>query len=283
MQTMTHFFETAPFGTFSPSPFMKRLLAFSKKREHSWLEKRLAFAARRLGLALLKTPVDTIVFDKRMRLYPFRNVCEKRLLFTPQYFDARERDFLEKHLPKDAVFIDIGANIGGYALFVASITDESSTIYAVEPQPIIHERLVYNIEINEAHNIHAHRIAVADKDGEVTLFLDETNQGEASMKLVGFGARGGQSTTVEAKALLTLVSDQNIQRIDGLKIDVEGAEDIILERFFCDADEVLHPNIIVLENGEQSWQTNCVALLKSYDYVEVERTRLNIILQKQVL
>ena len=38
-------------------------------------------------------PVDVVSLGARMRLYPHNNNAEKRLLFTPQYFDPRERAF----------------------------------------------------------------------------------------------------------------------------------------------------------------------------------------------
>ena len=54
-----------------------------------------------------------------MRLYPQRNVAEKRLAFTPQYFDAPERALLAERLKGEFVFLDVGASVGGYALFAA--------------------------------------------------------------------------------------------------------------------------------------------------------------------
>ena len=81
----------------------------------------VAFLLRGLCVkALGGKPVDVVSIGAKMRLYPFNNVCEKRILFTPQYFDEAERDLLKSRITPEFVFIDIGANVGGYALFVAA-------------------------------------------------------------------------------------------------------------------------------------------------------------------
>jgi hypothetical protein len=82
----------------------------------SWMGRRIAFALRRFGLKVLEAPVDVEAFGVRFRLYPLDNVCEKRILFTPQYFDAAERGLIARHIEASAapyIFLDIGANIGG--------------------------------------------------------------------------------------------------------------------------------------------------------------------------
>ncbi|MDJ0931990.1 hypothetical protein [Breoghania sp.] len=71
-----------------------------------------------------------------MRLYPFANVCERRVLFTPQFFDAEERALLADHIRDDMIFVDVGANVGIYSLFVAGLVGPEARIIAVELQPL---------------------------------------------------------------------------------------------------------------------------------------------------
>ena len=82
-------------------------------------------------------------------------------------------------------FVDVGANIGGYSLFVAAHAGPRPRILAVEPQPDVFDRLTYNIRQNPFGTVKAVACAVADKAGEVTLFLDARNRGESSVKIVG--------------------------------------------------------------------------------------------------
>ena len=272
--------DVPPFGAYAPTPLEARLIAFSRRQSGTWLGKRLAFLARRLVMMRLTHPLDVEVFGQRMRLNPFNNVSEKRVLFTPQYFDPLEREILGQAIRDDFVFVDIGANIGGYALFVSGLAGPGSRILAVEPQPGIFESLVHNITLNPSGAIKAIACALADKEGEMTLFLSSKNRGESSVKFVGAPGTEDQSVQVPARTLLGLLKDEDISRIDALKIDVEGAEDLILVPFLRDAPDSLLPKLMIIENARQRWQTDCIALLERMGYRQIAETRLNVVLER---
>lgn len=271
--------DTSPFGAHRAQGFLARVIAFSRRMPTSWGGRRLAYAARQLGLWMLRgAPVDIESLGARMRLYPGNNVCEKRLLFTPQYFDPVERAYLERHIHDGFVFVDVGANVGGYALFVAARAGQGGRVLAVEPQPAVFERLVYNIRQNPSGTVKAVDCAVADKAGELTLFVDMKNHGESSVKFVGLS--GGPSVRVAAKTLLDLLGEEGFERVDAVKLDVEGAEDLILEPFLRTAPESLLPRIFLIENGTGRWQIDLPALLAEKGYRLVARTRVNLIFER---
>ena len=134
----------------------------------------------------------------------------------------------------------MGANVGWYALFVAQEAGPPrARILAVEPQPDIFDRLTYNIRQNPFGTIKAVACAVADKTGELTLFLDPRNKGESSVKIVGSSQT--DAIRVPAVTLLDLLSREGFTDVDAIKLDVEGAEDLILDPFFRDAPASLYP------------------------------------------
>jgi FkbM family methyltransferase len=271
--------ETRPFGSFAPSRRLARIIDFTRRMSRSWLGRRLAYAMRQIALWTLDgKPVDVESLGARMRLYPYNNVCEKRLLFTPQYFDADERAILESRITDAFVFVDIGANVGGYSLFVAMRAGQRGRVLAVEPQPKIFERLVYNIRLNPLGTVKAVDCAVADKAGEVTLFVDEKNHGESSVKFVGMA--GGPSVRVSAKTLSDLLADEGFDHVDAIKLDVEGAEDLILEPFLRTAPDSLLPGLLLIENGTGRWQADLPALLAGRGYTMIARTRVNLIFER---
>ncbi|WP_293794890.1 FkbM family methyltransferase [uncultured Bosea sp.] len=272
--------EEQPFGAFAPKAYLARIIARTRMAPDSYLGRKMAYVLRRLGLQSLDgAPVDIESLGAKMRLYPSGNVCEKRVLFTPQYFDAVEREQLTARLREGFTFIDIGSNIGAYSLFVAARAGRSARILAVEPQPDIFARLAFNIAQNPFGTVKAVACALADKPGELTLFIDPTNRGESSVRILNSSA--GTSVRVPAMTLLSLVEGEGYDRIDAIKLDVEGAEDLILEPFLRDAPPALWPGFVIIEDSRQRWQTDLVSLLERSGYKLVAQTRLNLMFERK--
>ena len=103
------------YGTFSPSEKNQKLINLMRRLPKNWLGKRLMFTLRRRALKQMGDCADIDLFDANMRLYTSGNVSEKRALFAPQFFDLEEREALQAMASDNAVFIDIGANVGLYS------------------------------------------------------------------------------------------------------------------------------------------------------------------------
>jgi FkbM family methyltransferase len=271
--------DPRPFGAYAPTGLVQWILGRTRALPNHWLSRRLALMLRRFGIRALKgAPVDIEALGANMRLYPYNNVCEKRILFTPQFFDPAEMALLEKRITDGFVFIDVGSNIGGYALFVAARAGAAARILAVEPQPEVFERLTYNIRQNPFGTVKAIACAVADKAGELTLFLDRQNKGESSVKIVGSGT--ADTIRVPSVTLLDLVRQEHFTRIDAVKLDVEGAEDLIVDPFFRDAPPSLYPSLFIIEDGRDQWQIDVDGLLERHGYRLVLQTRLNLVYER---
>ncbi|MBV9755114.1 MAG: FkbM family methyltransferase [Hyphomicrobiales bacterium] len=270
--------DHTPFGAFAPSAMARAAIEMTRAMPDSWLGRRLAFALRQCVVTAMRgRPVDFEAFGANMRLFPYDNMCEKRLLFTPQYFDRGERSILMERMRPDLRFIDIGANVGAYSLFVAALAGGAARILAIEPQPDIFERLVANMRLNPFGTIKAVQCAVADKPGDFTLFLDTRNRGESSMRAVR--SPNGLAMKVPATTLMQLVTEEKFERIDAIKLDVEGAEDLILEPFFHDASEALWPSLIIMEDGVGRWHTDMEPFLKARGYRQLLRTHVNYVFE----
>ena len=131
-------------------------------------------------------------------------------------------------------------------------TAVATRILAVEPQPEIFDRLTYNIRQNPFGTIKAVDCAVADKTGELTLFLDPRNRGESSVKIVGSSQT--DAIRVPAVTLLELLNREGFAQVDAIKLDVEGAEDLDPRPFFRDAPAALYPALFIIEDGRERWQ-----------------------------
>jgi FkbM family methyltransferase len=272
--------DSRPFGVHMPQGFVRWAIERTRSLPNRWPARRLAFMLRRLAIdALRGAPVDTEALGARMRLYPYNNICEKKVLFTPQFFDPQELAVLESRIGEGFTFVDVGANVGAYSLFVAAKAGPSARILAIEPQPEVFDRLTYNIRQNPFGTVKAVACAVADKGGELTLFLDPRNRGESSVKIVGPSQAG--TVRVPAVTLLDLLRAEGFTRVDAMKLDVEGAEDLILDPFFRSAPASLHPAFFIIEDGRGQWQTNLPALLETKGYRLVCHTQLNLLYERK--
>jgi FkbM family methyltransferase len=271
--------DSLPFGAYAPTGFAHWAIERTRGLRPGWATLRLALALRHVATrALGGAPVDIETFGARMRLYPYNNVCEKKALFTPQFFDPEEFEVLARHIGDGFTFVDVGANVGVYSLFVAARAGPKARILAVEPQPEVFDRLTYNIRQNPFGTVKAVACAVADKLGELTLFLDAHNRGESSVKIVG--SSQGDTVRVPAVSLLDLLEREGFSAIDAIKLDVEGAEDLILDPFFRDAPESLYPSLFLIEDGRDQWQIDLPKLLEGKGYRLSRQTRLNLVFER---
>jgi FkbM family methyltransferase len=268
--------DSSPFGRYAPTGLCAMIVRTTRVCSYGWFGKRVAFFLRSMAIKTLAgRPVDIESVGAKMRLYPQNNVAEKRLLFTPQYFDPQERALLAERLTGDFVFLDIGASVGGYALFLAALGGQRARILAVEPLPEIFERLVYNIEQNAFANVKAVSCALADRDGEIALFVNSNNRGETSVRVIGTDAQGAQ-LRVPGKSLLSLLLEEGYERVDAIKLDIEGAEDLVLDPFFRDAPQTLWPCLIIMEFALLRGGAQLEARLRALGYREILRTNENV-------
>ncbi|WP_201863550.1 FkbM family methyltransferase [Microvirga soli] len=273
--------DSRPFGDFAPSGLTRWVIDRTRGLPEGWAGRRLALMLRHLAMKMLKgPPLDLETFGVRMRLYPHKNVCERRLLFTPQYFDADELKILASRIREGFTFIDVGSNVGWYALYLAQEAGPavSTRILAVEPQPEIFDRLIYNIRQNPSSTIKAVDCAIADKTGELTLFLDPLNRGEASLKIVNSSQT--DAIRVPAVTLLDLLNREGLTHVDAIKLDVEGAEDLVLGPFFRDAPASLYPAAFIVANVPERWQVDVVGLLTGKGYRQILETKMNLVFER---
>jgi|AntRauTorcE11897_2_1112592.scaffolds.fasta_scaffold17901_2 FkbM family methyltransferase len=239
--------------------------------------RKVALVLRKAVLCFGSERVDAMVEGLKMRLHLRDNICERKLLFMPQFFDTAERHYMQTHLKKGDVFFDVGANIGIYALTAAQCVSETGRVIAVEPNPVVLDRLMFNVVQNGFENrVTALQQGVSDTSGVFTLTLDPTNLGGSSLIL----DRSGQGIEIPCQPLLDIARDQGIEKISGMKIDIEGAEDKVLIPFFEIAPKELYPGFLILENSQGDWENDLEAHLKQVGYTPVIQTRMNTVWQR---
>lgn len=262
------------FGTYALSGWRASLLGFAQNLPANWLGRRLALLSRKLVLKKGPDIVDATVENIRFRLHMRDNVSERKYLFLPQFFDAFERAELRRRLTVQSVFVDIGANAGIYTLTAAAT---GARVVSVEPNPVVLSRLQYNLAANDlAAKVTPVQKGVSDAKGTFDLVLDDTNLGGSSLVAM----RSDRALKIECDLLQNILQDNGIEKIDAMKIDIEGAEDRALFPFFETAPENLFPSILIMENSAGQWQRDLPGLLQQKGYRVMQTTRMNVIWEK---
>jgi len=161
--------------------------------------------------------------------YPFLDIHNSRLekiLNNPFYVEGR---YLTKNCclrPGDRV-IDAGANVGFFSILASKLVGDSGQVYSFEPVSEANMILKNNIEINDSNNIEVVEKALGDKAGEVEFYIDGEGLFEGSSVVIK-----PQKEVSRRKIIQTTIDEfvlsQNLDRIDFIKVDIEGAERCLL-------------------------------------------------------
>lgn len=133
---------------------------------------------------------------------------------------AEPRDRLYSLIKTPSIIIDIGTNIGETLLNFAK-RNPSGFNYGFEPVPYLFERAKSNIALNNFKNIEVFNIALSDKE-EILFFQEASNNNSSGTAMSKQG--GDKFQIVQAISLDKFVEQNNLAKIDLIKIDVEGFE-----------------------------------------------------------
>jgi FkbM family methyltransferase len=129
--------------------------------------------------------------------------------------------------------VDIGANLGYYALLFSRLVGAEGRVHAFEPEPTNYRLLSANKLINNCPQLHCEPQALSDRRGTDTLYLSEFNLGDHRL----FASAGRVAHPVS-----TLTLDEywrnHVGPIDFIKMDTQGCEPKIL----AGMTEVIHQN-----------------------------------------
>ena len=265
----------APFGAFAPNAAQAAIIALA----HGSQLKRGAFRPMlsRLVNLLRAGPVDVSYQGASFRFYHQASATERGALFNPDY-NIEELDFLRAHTPSGGVFVDVGANVGTYALPLARHVGAGGKVIVIEPHPVTHARLAFNNAATGFTQTRLVAAAAGPADGELMIETDGDNLGASH---IVSGQASSKAIKVPSLRLQRILDEAGASRVDALKIDVEGFEDRVLTGFFKEAPQTLWPRAVVIEHlSANEWQNDCIADMRARGYAETGRTRSNTLLAR---
>src|SRR5271157_2987205 len=156
------------------------------------------------------------------------NTSIAKMLFTGS-FEKDEISFLRNSLKAENIFLDIGANYGIYTILASKLVGPKGHVYSFEPSRRELKVLNHNIEMNHLNNVTVIDCAVSNhtgtaqlaiaRDGGLNSFAD-THRPDQKIELW---------QNVKTISLDEFVVKYSIQKVDFVKIDVEGAEKLVFE------------------------------------------------------
>ncbi len=148
-----------------------------------------------------------------------------RLMWTGCY-EPELVAFLRQVLDPGTTFVDVGAHIGYFSILAAALVAEIGAVYSFEPDPDCFSRLAVNS--CPYPWIITYNSAVADRNGEIS-FYRSPKQSESGWGAI-FNEDGKRAElSVRVCTLDNWMSREGIEKIDVLKMDVEGSEYRVLE------------------------------------------------------
>ena len=191
----------------SQHPFQKRIMIFLY-----WLR------------IIFKYFIISNIFKiKKEKIFGFEilsvNYYTLLFLFNEIFY---KNEYLFRADNQSPVIIDCGANIGFASIYFKWLYPES-TIYAFEPDKLSYELLKFNIEKNNLKNVFIFNSAISDFNGKIDLF-NNTEPNTFLSRSTKRTSNFSEKVSVDSITLSSVIENYHIERIDLIKMDIEGSE-----------------------------------------------------------
>jgi len=131
------------------------------------------------------------------------------------------------YLPKEGdTVIDVGAGVGEELMVFSKRVGSTGKVFAIEAHPKTFQALAYNNSQNDFKNTVLLNVAVSDVAGHI--FIEDTHDSLANKVSK---VQDGNGFQVEAVTIEQLASTYQLEKIDLIKVNIEGAEQLLIKGF----------------------------------------------------
>jgi len=139
-------------------------------------------------------------------------------------FENAEIQFVSRFLQPGMTVLDIGAHHGLYTLLASKRVGRNGKVFAFEPSPRERRRLVRHVRLNGCSNVQVEPYALGNSQTQADLFLSGgTNDWCNSLRRQAAGG-DSQPVRVDVLPIDEYLAKSGFDRVDFIKLDVEGAE-----------------------------------------------------------
>jgi FkbM family methyltransferase len=137
--------------------------------------------------------------------------------------------FFQSQLSQGMVVIDGGANLGIYTVVASKLVGENGKVLSFEPGAIPFQELQANVALNNATNVSTFQAALSDHSGSARLYQSPAGLVAAHLAFHGDSdAAADEYEEVPVRTLDEVLNSEGIDKVDMLKLDVEGVEELAL-------------------------------------------------------
>lgn len=191
------------------------------------------------------------MFDRFLNLIKFSFIRHRRNIFfkinncvfklNPKFeidqqilkdnFEKKITLILKSIVSENFYCIDAGANFGYYSILMSKLVGKKGQIFAFEPSKYQYERLKKNMNLNDCRNLHLYNYALSDKSKSEAKFYEfkefSNLEGHSTLEkdvLIQLKNCNYNETIVEQVTIDDFVRKKGLEKLDFIKIDIEGAE-----------------------------------------------------------
>lgn len=148
-------------------------------------------------------------------------------------FEYSTLELFSNILKSGNVILDVGANSGLYSILYSKLVGRQGAVHAFEPDPNTLILLKENLQINNCENVTIYDFALSNKASKIQMVAIQDDEYDAfggdSFNYIKEISSANDNSGINAYRLDDLEQFKNIQKIDYIKIDVEGAELLVLQ------------------------------------------------------
>ena len=220
------------------------------------------------GIKLCKLPCGSLI-------YADLEDSDGRSVFFMGCNDAKVRLVINRIVRNGDTVIDVGANHGEHTIACSQLVGQTGFVHAIEPNPKLAEMIRKSVKANNISNAKVHELALSDKDGESSFYVNTDNSGAGCLATNDLS--NAERIVVKVRKGDSFLGELGIEKVRLMVVDVEGHEEAI----FIGAQKFLqniHPEVILFESDERNvsfWDRGAVKALKSfgeYAFYEIPRT-----------
>ena len=168
------------------------------------------------------------------------------------------------------VALDIGANIGLQSIRMSQSVGPNGKVYSFEPLEYIQQKFIKNIRLNKIDNVTLFPFALSNSESQTELKINKNSWNQGTFT-IGSTNQGVETQLITIKVADEIPEIKNLQRLDLVKIDVEGFENQVLLGL-KQTIEKFSPRI-VFEYDSNYWLANgqnisdCFYYLQKLNYI----------------